>query len=233
MGFFARIESPLGTILIRSDGTMLTGLFFTDQKDCPALEGLARPPMRNPDPTAGTSAGLAIRHFKLHKRCVQAELFDSPDPGQTAAHAVGHGAEPDLVDAVDVCGKTTVLQEETPPGAWRIFEQTRTELAEYFAGIRQVFSVPLALQGTEFQKRVWAALLAIPYGEYVSYGDVAVAAGLSAGHGRPVGTAVGRNPVAIIVPCHRVLSSAGTLNGYTGGLDRKLALLKVEGYVPG
>lgn len=234
MEFFARIESPLGAILIRSDGTMLSGLFFTDQKDCPRLQGLTHPALRDPDPTAGTRAGIPIRRFKLRRQCAQAELFESSSSAQGGGSAGRQGDVKDPGRGTEgVACEIAVLQEQTPSDALRIFEQTRAELDEYFAGVRQVFSVPLALQGTEFQKRVWAALLAIPYGEYVSYADVAVSAGLSPKHGRPVGTAVGRNPVAIIVPCHRVLSSAGMLNGYTGGLDRKLALLEVEGYVLG
>ncbi|NYT86058.1 methylated-DNA--[protein]-cysteine S-methyltransferase [Pusillimonas harenae] len=122
------------------------------------------------------------------------------------------------------------MQTDTPDGTVHLFEQTQSELKEYFDGSRQVFTMPIHLDGTEFQKKVWQALLTIPYGEYVSYGDVALAAGLTAQHGRPVGTAVGRNPLTIIVPCHRVLASSGRLNGYTGGLERKFALLELEGF---
>ena len=100
----------------------------------------------------------------------------------------------------------------------------------YFQGQLKTFRVPLALVGTPFQQKVWQALLDIPYGTYVSYGDVARAAGFTPGHGRPVGTAVGRNPITIIVPCHRVLAGNGKLTGYTGGLARKLALLEIEGF---
>ncbi|NGM88416.1 methylated-DNA--[protein]-cysteine S-methyltransferase [Parapusillimonas sp. SGNA-6] len=122
------------------------------------------------------------------------------------------------------------MQPDTPSDVVAVLQQAGRELTQYFAGTRRTFSVPLLLQGTDFQKKVWQALLAIPYGQYVSYGQVAAAAGLGRGHGRPVGTAVGRNPLTIIVPCHRVLSSTGRLNGYTGGLNRKYALLELEGF---
>ena len=127
-------------------------------------------------------------------------------------------------------GRLRFEDDGVPAGARAVFEQAREELDDYFNDGRQVFSVPLLLQGTDFQRKVWKALLDIPYGHCISYRDVALAAGLSAQHGRPVGTAVGRNPVAIMVPCHRVLSHAGRLNGYTGGLERKLALLELEGF---
>ncbi len=100
---------------------------------------------------------------------------------------------------------------------------------QYFAGQRQEFTLPLQPAGTPFQKKVWQALLAIPYAQLRSYGELANEAGLSMQHGRPVGTAVGRNPISIIIPCHRVLSASGALTGYTGGLHRKLALLELEG----
>lgn len=85
--------------------------------------------------------------------------------------------------------------------------------------------VPLAPRGTAFQRRVWDALLAIPYGETRTYGELAAALGSSA---RAVGSAVGKNPVSVIIPCHRVLGAGGSLTGYAGGLDRKRALLALE-----
>src|SRR5699024_1403930 len=103
-------------------------------------------------------------------------------------------------------------QRDTPASALAVFEQTIQELSEYLRGQRREFEVPLAPQGTVFQQRIWEALLEIPYGTTVSYGEVARQAGLSAGHGRAVGAAVGRNPVSILIPCHRVLAAGGTLN---------------------
>jgi methylated-DNA-[protein]-cysteine S-methyltransferase len=101
------------------------------------------------------------------------------------------------------------------------------ELADYFAGERTEFSFPLDLRGTEFQQRCWRALLEIPYGETRSYADIARAVGSPRGF-RAVGMANNRNPVAIVVPCHRVVASDGTLCGYGGGLDVKEQLLDLE-----
>ena len=103
------------------------------------------------------------------------------------------------------------------------------QLGEYFAGQRQVFDMPLDLSGgTVFQQAVWQALLAVASGQTTSYGSISKTIGNSAAV-RAVGAAVGRNPISIIVPCHRVVGSNGALTGYAGGLDRKTALLKLEG----
>lgn len=102
------------------------------------------------------------------------------------------------------------------------------ELKEYFAGKRREFTVPLDLQGTEFQKKCWHALLRIPYGATKTYADIARAVGCPQGF-RAVGMANHDNPVPIIVPCHRVLASNGTLGGFGGGLDVKRKLLELEG----
>lgn len=102
------------------------------------------------------------------------------------------------------------------------------ELEQYFDGKRREFSFPLDLRGTEFQLACWHALLAIPYGETRSYADIARVVGRPQGF-RAVGLANNRNPVAIVVPCHRVIASDGTLCGYGGGLDIKRKLLELEG----
>ena len=102
------------------------------------------------------------------------------------------------------------------------------ELEEYFAGKRRKFSFPLDLRGTDFQLACWSALLAIPYGETRSYAAIARAVGKPNAF-RAVGMANNRNPVAIVVPCHRVIASDGTLCGYGGGLDTKRRLLELEG----
>ena len=101
------------------------------------------------------------------------------------------------------------------------------QLDEYFRGVRQHFDFALDLRGTEFQKRCWQALLEIPYGETRSYADIARAVGNPRGF-RAVGMANNRNPIAIVVPCHRVLASDGALCGYGGGLDVKQRLLELE-----
>jgi methylated-DNA-[protein]-cysteine S-methyltransferase len=107
------------------------------------------------------------------------------------------------------------------------FDDVVAQLDEYFAGERTRFDLPLRLEGTEFQRRVWDALLDIPFGETRTYGDLARSLG-SPGSARAVGLANGKNPVGIIVPCHRVVGSTGALVGYGGGLDRKRALLDHE-----
>ena len=101
------------------------------------------------------------------------------------------------------------------------------QLAEYFSGKRKVFSVPLAPAGTAFQQQVWQALLNVPYGQTVSYLDIARAIGNERAV-RAVGSANGQNPIAIIIPCHRVIGSNGKLIGYGGGLWRKAWLLEHE-----
>jgi methylated-DNA-[protein]-cysteine S-methyltransferase len=109
-----------------------------------------------------------------------------------------------------------------------VLMQAATQLTEYFNGTRQEFDLKLDLHGTEFQCHVWRALLRIDAGKTQSYGDVARAVNSPKGV-RAVGAAVGKNPLSIIVPCHRVMGSNGSLTGYAGGLDRKRALLKLEG----
>ncbi len=106
------------------------------------------------------------------------------------------------------------------------------ELNEYFGGTRRQFGFPLDLRGTDFQLECWRALLAIPFGETRSYGDIARAVNRPQGF-RAVGMANNRNPIAIVVPCHRVIASDGTLCGYGGGLDIKRKLLELEGAISG
>jgi methylated-DNA-[protein]-cysteine S-methyltransferase len=110
-----------------------------------------------------------------------------------------------------------------------VLRETEQQLADYFAGRRRQFDLPLDLShGTAFQQSVWQALLAIAPGRTTSYGALALAVGKPAAV-RAVGAAVGRNPISVIVPCHRVLGADGSLTGYAGGLERKRALLELEG----
>ena len=101
-------------------------------------------------------------------------------------------------------------------------------MAEYFKGERTTFDVPLQFQGTAFQKRVWQQLLCIPYGHTRSYGQLALAMG-NRSASRAVGLANSKNPLSIIVPCHRVIGAAGKLTGFAGGLETKARLLDLEG----
>lgn len=108
-----------------------------------------------------------------------------------------------------------------------VIERAKQQLDEYFAGTRTRFELPLAPRGTAMQRTVWDALLAIPYGETRSYGALAAAIGRPTA-ARAVGMANGRNPIAIVIPCHRVIGKDGTLTGYGGGLPRKEWLLRHE-----
>ena len=117
----------------------------------------------------------------------------------------------------------TVIQDEAHP----VLLVAESQLGEYFAGARERFDLPLDFRGTDFQKRVWAELLAIPFGETRSYGEIAVKLGRPRAS-RAVGAANGRNPISIVAPCHRVIGSTGNLTGFAGGLKAKEYLLGLE-----
>jgi O-6-methylguanine DNA methyltransferase len=129
----------------------------------------------------------------------------------------------------DLRAETKGIRFEESAGAMRPYTH---ELEQYFAGKRREFTFALDLRGTDFQLACWRALVAIPYGETRSYGDIARAVGRPQGF-RAVGMANNRNPVAIVLPCHRVIASDGTLCGYGGGLDVKRKLLELEGALSG
>lgn len=156
MTYFSYVESPLGRLLLTSDGTALTGLFMS-------------PHRHGPESTEGW------------------EQNDAAAP----------------------------------------FPAAREQLGAYFAGALTEFDLPLALHGTPFQQKVWSELLNIPFGQTWSYGELARRIGQPTAS-RAVGLANGKNPVSIIVPCHRVIGANGKLVGYGGGLDRKTTLLKLE-----
>jgi len=111
-----------------------------------------------------------------------------------------------------------------------VLRRTKQQLDEYFAGTRRNFDLPLAPQGTDFQVKVWNALCTIPYGETNNYGQIAVQVG-NPKAARAVGGANNRNPIAIIIPCHRVIGANGAMVGYRGGLDIKEHLLQLEGII--
>ncbi|WP_342755085.1 methylated-DNA--[protein]-cysteine S-methyltransferase [Pantoea sp. MBD-2R] len=118
-----------------------------------------------------------------------------------------------------------MMPQENP--SHPILLETERQLTEYFAGQRRCFTVKLDFVGTEFQKKVWAALVAIPFGETRSYAEIARQIGHPAAV-RAVGAANGKNPISIIAPCHRVIGSNGKLTGFAGGLTAKALLLKIE-----
>ncbi len=135
------------------------------------------------------------------------------------------------------CGRLThlVMEDQVhasapPPASQRddgAFAEMTQQLDEYFAGTRTDFDLLVQLDGTEFQMRVWTELRAIPYGQTISYGELARRVGSPHAY-RAVGTANGHNPLAVVIPCHRVIASDGSLGGYGGGLDRKRWLLALE-----
>jgi len=106
--------------------------------------------------------------------------------------------------------------------------QAKRELSEYFDGKRTQFSVKVAPQGTPFQRAVWKSIASVEFGQTIAYGELAERAGYP-GSARAAGAATGRNPISIIVPCHRIVGSNGSLTGYAGGLAKKRALLTLEG----
>ena len=156
MNLFTHIESPIGRLLLTSDGTALTGLYMEPSRKAQSTDGCT-------EDAAAAPLSAAIR-----------------------------------------------------------------QLTEYFAGSRREFELPLRMQGTAFQQRVWRQLTEIPYGATWSYGELARRIDNPTAS-RAVGLANGRNPISILVPCHRVIGADGSLTGYGGGLDRKRWLLAHEG----
>jgi methylated-DNA-[protein]-cysteine S-methyltransferase len=124
-------------------------------------------------------------------------------------------------------GRTAFAVQPGWEAATEPFAEVRAQLDEYFAGRREEFDVPLVMTGSPFQRRVWSALREIPYGETISYGELASRVGIPSAS-RAVGVANGRNPVSVIVPCHRVIGADGSMTGYGGGIERKRILLELE-----
>ncbi|XKE46157.1 methylated-DNA--[protein]-cysteine S-methyltransferase [Halomonas organivorans] len=125
-----------------------------------------------------------------------------------------------------------VMEEDEPARPSALTDHAKTQLEEYFVGSRHSFELPLAPEGTDFQRRVWQALSTIPFGETRCYAEIAEQLGCKGGQ-RAVGAANGKNPLAIVVPCHRVIGSDGRLTGYAAGIGRKQWLLAHEaGEVP-
>jgi methylated-DNA-[protein]-cysteine S-methyltransferase len=154
--YYDEFASPLGTMLVASDGVALTGAWFVGQRYVPVID-----------------AGWQRRR-------------------------------------------------ELP-----VLERAAAELAEYFGGNRRRFELALAPRGTPFQRDVWTAIASVPFGQTISYRELAMRAGRPEGI-RAAGAATGRNPLSIVIPCHRIVGSDGTLTGYAGGLDKKRALLALE-----
>jgi len=129
------------------------------------------------------------------------------------------------VDFEDKSNKNNVKSEEI--GETPLIKEAAKQMQEYFDGKRKTFELPISVEGTEFQKSVWKALQEIPYGETKTYKEIAIAIGNEKAC-RAVGMANNKNPISIIVPCHRVIGTNGKLVGYAGGLDKKEHLLEIE-----
>lgn len=129
-------------------------------------------------------------------------------------------------------GLLTAVEFDAQPVGGRVddplLDEAERQLREYFAGERRTFDLPLANDGTEFQRKVWGELRRIPYGETATYGEVARRLGYEPVVSRAVGAANGANPLPILVPCHRVVGADGSLTGYAGGAERKRVLLELE-----
>ncbi len=137
----------------------------------------------------------------------------------------------ELLMAGDGRALTAVHMNGTPAPGWKrdrgALREPAAQLESYFAGELREFDLPVAPQGTPFQREVWSALREIPYGTTISYAELAAAVGRP-GAARAVGAANGRNPIAVVIPCHRVIGASGALTGYGGGLGRKRLLLELE-----
>ncbi len=161
---------------------------------------------------------------------MQVDWFDISSPLGTIALRIEHAQ---LTGVFFFGQKHFPLRADAQPASasassTRLAGRAQGQIADYFAGRLQTFDLPLHPHGTAFERAVWQQLATIPYGTVTSYGALAARLGLAAGYARAVGAAVGRNPLSILIPCHRVLGADGQLTGYAGGLPRKQALLALE-----
>jgi methylated-DNA-[protein]-cysteine S-methyltransferase len=158
-----------------------------------------------------------LRVIAHHDALTAIEFDGPPAPGASAGSSVAKAAARSL-------GRPVGERDDTAD----LLVETRRQLDSYFARDLKVFDLPLRPAGTDFQRRVWDQLLTIGWGETATYGELAGRLGMT-GHGsRAVGLANGRNPIPIVIPCHRVVGADGTLTGYAGGVERKQTLLTLE-----
>ena len=161
-----------------------------------------------------------MRYYDFYASPHGRMLLVATDEGVTGVYFEGQKYHPDIADGWRHDASRAPLR------------QAKRELAEYFGGERTTFETATAPAGTPFQHAVWKAISAVGFGKTITYGELARQAGYR-GHARAAGAATGRNPLTIIVPCHRIVGSTGSLTGYAGGLDRKRALLTLEGSLGG
>ena len=159
---------------------------------------------------------MIMRYYDFYESPHGRMLLVAGDGGLTGVYFEGQKYHPQIAAG---------WRHDAPHAPLR---QAKRELTEYFGGERKRFETRLAPDGTPFQHAVWKAISTVGFGETITYGELARQAGYP-GHARAAGAATGRNPLTIIVPCHRIVGSTGSLTGYAGGLDRKRALLTLEG----
>jgi methylated-DNA-[protein]-cysteine S-methyltransferase len=203
------VDTPLGPMRLHAEGGALTGAWFLDQDDCPPFP-----------PATTTSAATGPAGTTTSISSIQ---------GTTAGARIKAKARAAIVEAAAAGAAPADAAAYDAPAGDPVLDQAALELSEYFAGRRHDFSLPMAPQGTPFQRRVWDALRDIPFGGLESYGALSTRCAQAAAV-RAVAQAVGRNPISIFIPCHRIIGSNSALTGFGGGLPRKQALLALEGH---
>ncbi len=180
------------------------------------------------------AATLLVRTIDTPLGPMLAGSTTDPDTGRAALCLLEFASRPALSRSMSDLETPLGVEArpETASSPCPVLDETESQLTRYFAGARTDFDLPLLTPGTPFQRRVWAELLRIPCGTTISYGDLANRVG-SPGAQRAVGAANGRNRIAIIIPCHRVIESTGALRGYGGGLRNKQWLLNHERSITG
>jgi methylated-DNA-[protein]-cysteine S-methyltransferase len=219
-----QMESPVGLLTLVANEEALVAILW--EEDDPARVRLG--PARAIDlcaanvracsfaPTGGSNHGASFSHGGVGSADLPWAKSFRPLPGRDPCEF----REQDL--------RQEIRQVKVNNPRHPVLRETERQLAEYFARQRRAFDLPLAPAGTPFQRRIWAALQEIPYGETRSYSQLAAAVG-SPNASRAAGHANGRNPLSIVIPCHRVIGANGTLTGFAGGLGTKATLLELEG----
>ncbi|GAA2205963.1 hypothetical protein GCM10009850_014210 [Nonomuraea monospora] len=204
MDIYTTIDSPLGEILLVGDGTALTRVSF----DAASSDAT----------TFGAASGRA---GQVREPRAVAEA------GRERGLVAEAGRRTDLIAEAE--RERALVSEAGRRNESGVFVEAERQFGEYFAGERTRFDLPLAPRGTAFQERVWAELARLPYGTTTSYGALTARVGAPPDRIRAVAAAVGANPLLVLLPCHRVIAADGALTGYAGGLERKHALLTLEG----
>jgi methylated-DNA-[protein]-cysteine S-methyltransferase len=233
------VDTPLGPMCLQAEGGALTGAWFLDQPDCPP-EAAAQASAESQSPAHAPAAGESS--LESQSSTGSRAAIESQSPAQAAAESrPGSGSPPPSLftgrpaaatSAAKSKAAARVMAAQTAASGMNadpILDQAARELDEYFAGRRRDFSLAMAPRGTPFQKRVWDALRDIPFGGLESYGALSKRCAQAAAV-RAVAQAVGRNPISIFIPCHRIVGSNSALTGFGGGLPRKQSLLALEGH---